>query len=367
VVTRSDAVGGASIHVRDLARAVLDRGHRATVLVGGSGQVTELLRGAGIPFHSLRHLQRSLHPMEDARAYSELKSIFCQLRPDLVSTHTAKAGWLGRRAAHRLGIPVVHTPHGWPFSDRHSAAQGRAYTLAEKVAARWASAIVCVSVHEKELAVNKGITEASRLHVIYNGVPDVGPEMQARPGLEERVRFVSVARFAAPKDHETLLRAFARLGSFRHPPCELVLVGDGPGQSAARQLAFELGIAEWVRFTGYEPDPARTLAEANGFVLSSRSEAFPRSILEAMRAGLPVIASAVGGVMEMVSPGGSGIILVSPADVAALASALKSLKIDRLQRERMGVAARQTYEARYRLDRMTAETVDLYTTVLKAA
>ena len=238
------------------------------------------------------------------------------------------------------------------------------YTRAERAAAGWSSAIVCVSDHERQLAINKGISHPDRLHVIYNGVADVAPDGRADPGRRDWVRFVSVARFEAPKDHATLLRAFAGLGSFRNPDVELILVGDGPGVPAARRLAFELGIAEWVRFAGYQADPAPLLAAANGFVLSSRSEGFPRSILEAMRAGLPVIATDVGGVREAVDHGASGL-LVPSGSVADLTSAMALLRRDAECRARMGLAARRVYEERFRFRRMAEETAALYAVVLE--
>src|SRR4051794_21842607 len=141
VITRADAVGGATIHVRDLARAMRDHGHDVVVLVGGLGPVTDQLQAAGIPFRSLRHLRRPIDPLRDWLAYRELIAGLRDFRPDLVSTHTAKAGWLGRAAAARLGIPALYTPHGWPIAGRFSPARGALYTVAERAAARWTDAV----------------------------------------------------------------------------------------------------------------------------------------------------------------------------------------------------------------------------------
>jgi glycosyltransferase involved in cell wall biosynthesis len=363
VVTRSDAVGGASIHVRDLARWMLSQGHHVMVLTGGEGPVTELFRSSAVPFTSLPYLARPIHPLRDRRAYFDLKAALGGLRPDLVSTHTAKGGWLGRLACRRLGVPALYTPHGLVIGTRLSRAEGWLYTHAERVAAEWAAAIVCVSDYERQLAVRKRICDSGKLHVIHNGVADVEPELRANPGREGCLRFVSVARFEAPKDHGTLLRAFAQAASCPGPEVELILVGDGPGMLAARRLASELGIAKWVRFAGYEADPGRILAGAHGFVLSSRSEGFPRSILEAMRAGLPVIASDVGGVCEAVAHGTSGL-LVPPGSMADLASALASLRLDPERRVRMGLAGRQRYDEQFRFERMAGRTAALYADVL---
>ena len=359
-ITRADAVGGASIHVRDLARAMLERGHEAVVFVGGEGPVTALLQTAGVPFRSLRFLQRPVHPLRDARAMAELRRALDRFRPELVSTHTAKAGWIGRAVCARRGWPVLYTPHGWAIGDRFGAAQGTLFRWAERIAAGWASGIVCVSEYERELALRAGIAGAEKLHVIHNGVRDVPETLRAEAGANP-VRLVSVARLEAPKDHRTLLEALAALRSLEW---ELELVGDGPLEREVREVARRRGIAERVHLLGRQAEPAVALARAQIFVLSSRSEGFPRSILEAMRAGVPVVASKVGGVSEAVADGATGL-LVPAGNVEALSGALRRLIEDASERRRMGVMARLTYEERFGFERMLEKTVALYDAVAR--
>ena len=359
VITRADAVGGATVHVRDLARAMQARGHEAMVFLGGTGPVTEQLAGAGVPFRPLAFLQRAIHPWCDWRGLWELRAALWDFRPDLVSTHTAKAGWIGRAACALLGLPAVYTPHGWAVGDRVAARHAALFRLAEKAAARWARAIICVCEYERQLALAHRIAGSELLRVVHNGVQDLrtGPASAPPPGP---LRIVSVARFEAPKDHHTLLLACERL---RALDWELDLVGDGPLEAATRTLAATLGIAGRVHFLGYRPDVAELLAGAQIFVLSSRSEAFPRSVLEAMRAGLPVVASDVGGVAEAVDNGVSGL-LVPRNDAAALAEALRGLIVDDFQRHRMGAAARRKYEMCFRLEQMVEATAAVYESVL---
>ena len=336
-----------------------ERGHRVTVLVGGRGPVTELFEAAGVDFRSLRHLVHPIRPLQDLRGFREIIAALRDLAPDLVSTHTAKAGWIGRAACTRLGLAAIYTPHGWSIGDRVSASAGAAFTLAEKAAARWSAAIICVSESEKRLALRKGIAPEEKLWVVHNGVHDVDASLRAHPEITP-VRLCSVARFESPKDHVTLLRALAAIGS---PNWELDLVGDGPLEMSMRALAAELGIAARVHFLGYQRDPAAALAAAQLFVLSSRSEGFPRSILEALRAGLPVVASDVGGVREAVDPGRNGL-LVSPGRPQELAAALRSLLEDRSRRVQMGGSARATYQARFRIECLIENTASVYARVL---
>ena len=359
VITRADAVGGASVHVRDLARALVARGCEARVFVGGQGPVTDQLRAAGVPFHSLRFLRRDIHPVRDVRALAELERALAAFQPDLVSTHTAKAGWIGRAVCARLGLPAIYTPHGWAIANRISRRHGPLFRAAERVAARWASAIVCVSEYERRLALTGRVAPMEKLHVVHNGVRDVPSELRADPGATP-VRIVSVARFERPKDHRTLLEALARL---RGIEWELDAIGDGPLERDARARAGSLGLESRVRWLGYQADPAPTLARAGLFVLSSRSEGFPRSVLEAMRAGLPVAASDVGGVGEAVAEGRSGL-LASPGDVEALVGVLRKLLSDAALRRRFGLAGRQIYEERFGFERMLESTLAIYAAVI---
>ena len=250
VVTRSDSVGGASIHVRDMAQAMLARGHEALVLLGGQGPVTAQLESAGVPYQQLRYLGRPVRPFRDVRAFFELTAALRDFAPDLVSTHTAKAGWLGRAASARLGLPSIYTPHGWPCGDRMPAVPRFFFGWAERAASRWGKLIICVSAHERELALERKLAAPGRLIVIHNGVRDIELEFRADPGRSP-VRIVSVARLDKPKDHATLLTALANLQSL---DWELELVGEGPLENGLRALAGRMGIAGRVRFAGYLPD-----------------------------------------------------------------------------------------------------------------
>lgn len=358
VITRADAVGGASIHVRDLSRAMQDAGHQVLVFIGGTGPVTEQFASAGIDFHSLEFLGRPVRPMRDVRAFLELKRALQDWRPDLVSTHTSKAGWLGRAACAAPGIPAIYTPHGWTITNRLGRAAGAVYTLAERIAAPWSAAIVCVSEYERELAIAKRVGTPAQLRVVYNGVRDISPDLRAQPAGEP-VRIICVARFEAPKDHATMLKA---LGRVRSTAWNLILIGEGPLESSIRAEAQQLRLSDRVWFAGYQHDPSQLLASAQVFVLSSRSEGFPRSILEAMRAGLPVIASDVGGIREAVVDGTCGI-LVPASDPMSLAAALERLIQNARERQRMGEEGHHIFERRFRFDQMLERTEALYATV----
>ena len=368
VVTRADSVGGATIHVLEMARWMLSQGHDVAVFVGGqvgqssrpAGPVINRFAEAGVPCRPLQFLRRAVHPVLDVRAWFELMEALREFQPDLVSTHTAKSGWIGRAACARLGLAAIYTPHGLPLGDRMSPRVAPFYGVAERLAARWGRAIVCVCESERRLALAHRIAPPEQLHVVHNGVRDVPEALRASPAASP-LRIVSVARFEAPKDQATLLAALARIGDL---DWELDLVGDGPAEAASQALAKRLGIAGRVRFLGYQPDVAAILARAQIFALSSRSEAFPRSVLEAMRAGLPVVASDAGGVSEAVEDGTTGA-LVPRGDASSLSEALRRLILHPAARQQQGAAARARYQSHFRLEYMIEKTAALYETILQ--
>lgn len=363
VITRGDAVGGATVHVRDMARYLLDRGDRATVLVGaakaGNDAAVMELRRYDIPCVPISSLQRAIHPVHDITAVSELVRGLRTLKPDLVSTHTAKAGLLGRIAARAVGIPAIFTPHGWAINDRISAASGRIFRFAERRAAPMAHTIVNVCEAERQLALAHRIAPLHKLAVIHNGVRDVPASLRADASVDPP-RLIMVARFEAPKDHELVLRALLPLGAF---DWQMEFVGDGPLMDSTRALAIESGLGSRIHFTGHSSSTAERLSKSQIFVLASRSEGFPRSILEAMRAGLPVVASDVGGVSEAVAHRQTGFV-VGRGDAASLTQSLASLITRADLRREFGRAGRLRYELNFTFGQMAAKTMAVYDHVL---
>jgi glycosyltransferase involved in cell wall biosynthesis len=358
-ITRADAVGGASVHVRDLSRALLDEGHQPTVLLAGTGVVSRQLEAAGVRCISLRHLRRSVDPVRDLLAVREMREVLRGLEPDLVSAHTAKAGFIARLACRGLGVPVLYTPHGWAIADRISRRQGAIYRVAERAVGPLATSIVNVCHYEYHLAMRHRIGADYQHLIIYNGMPDVPHSLRAHPELAPP-RLAMVARFEAPKDHLTLIEALAGL---QHMEWTLTLAGDGPLQPQVRRRVAALGLAARVEFAGSTENIAELLSDVQIFVLSSRSEAFPRSILEAMRAGLPVVASNVGGVAEAVEDGASGFV-VEKQSPAAMREALACLIGEHRLRARLGAEGRRIYERRFTFRRMLSETLAAYERII---
>ena len=359
IITRSDTIGGAQIHVRDLALGLLDRGHEVLVAAGGQGPFVDELASRGVPFRVLNNLIRPLNPARDMQGFFELKRAIDEYEPDLVATHSSKAGFLGRLAARSLGVPVVFTAHGWAFTEGIPRGKKAVYRLAERLVSPFSNRIIAVSDYDRQIAIRSGVVRPHQIVTIHNGVPDVSNAHKADV-TKEPPTIAMVARMDTQKDHETLLLALAGL---KHKEWVLHLIGDGPLHKIHEKQADELGLTNKVVFWGSRQDIPELLAATQLFVLSSRWEGFPLTILEAMRAGLPVIASDVGGVREAIQDGITGF-LVPPQDVSALREKLEVLLDSSSLRKELGDAGRERYVQLFTVEKMIESTLDLYNLVL---
>lgn len=362
ILTRMHPLGGAQIHVRDLAVDSQARGHHCTVMTSGGGPLVDDLRAQGIATIILRHMSVPIGPLRDLRALREIRSALIELRPDLAVAHMSKAGVLARLAGRPLGIPVVFTAHGWAFTPGVPAFQAAVYRQIERSVGHLASKIITVSEFDRRLAVEARIAGENRLVTVHNGVADVAPRLRADPARTPP-RLVMTARFDPQKDHTTLVRALAGL---QDHGWELELVGDGPLKSQAESLVARLGMGDRVRFAGQRIDVDQILAKAQISLLVTNWEGFPRSILEAMRAGLPVVASSVGGIDESVRDEETGY-LVPRGAVEVLRDRIRRLLTTPALRVRMGNAGRIRYQQHFTLDHAVTKTLEVYRDVLTRA
>jgi glycosyltransferase involved in cell wall biosynthesis len=357
VITRSDVMGGASVHLLDLAAGLQSCGYDITILVGGHGVFLQHARDRSLSCISLKYLIREIDLIIDIKAIFELRGVLKRLKPDLIHLHSSKAGIIGRISAIGLTAPCIFTAHGWAFTEGVSPRRRFLYRFIERLIAPLAKRIITVSDYDRSLALAERVAPPGQLAVVHNGMPDIPAKMRAqRAAVGDIVRFVMVARFEAPKNQLSLLRAFAALPSERW--C-LELIGDGPQMQAAIDLATSLGLADNVIFSGACIDVSSRLAASDVFILISRWEGLPLTILEAMRAGLPVIASDVGGVAEAVQDGETGYLIKRDA-TGLLVERLGLLLADAEMRRRMGEAGRLRYEADFTFSLMLNKTIAVY-------
>lgn len=355
LITNSE-IGGAQTHVADLLGALRQRAD-VTLLAGGNGPLFDVARDLDVRAVRLSRLDNALSPFKAVAALSELIAALRTIAPDLIHTHSAKASALGRLAGRILRVPVVYTVHGFAFKPAAPWPQRTVARLAEWLLAPFTSHFICVAAAERHLASHLPI-RPDRISVIRNGIADVS--VRANPGAPMR-RVVTVMRLSAPKRPDVLIRAFS---AAQLPGCELVIAGDGSQRQAMEQLALQLAPGR-IRFAGNIDDIPALLADSQAFLLASEHEGFPISILEAMRAGLPVIATDLPGIREQLGGGQCGV-LVEGNDPQAFARELTRAAIDADRRIVLGQAARARWEAEYGLDQMVRDTWAVYRKAIDA-
>jgi len=331
------------------------------VAAHGDGPLKAAASRLDVPFFPLTHVRRRLSPIHDPLGVVELTRLFRRLRPDIVHLNSSKAGVLGRIAAVPARVPVrIFTAHGWAYKAA-TGVDSRLYLLADRAVESLTSMVICVSENERRAGLAAGVCTAKRSVVIRNAV-DVGAAPSQAGRGDTPVQVVSVGRLAVPKDFSTLVAAMARLPEGR---AHLRVFGDGPLRSELEAQKQALGIDAAVEFAGEVPDARPHLDDADVFVLASLSEGMPVSVLEAMAAGLPVVASAVDGLEEVVIDGKTGF-LTPPGDAAALAARLGQLIDDPSLRNALGKAGRERAEEYFSLPAWRDAHFSLYRLLLAA-
>lgn len=356
VITRADAIGGAQVHVKDLATALQADQHKVLVLTGEQGVYNQDLTEAGIESVACQYLQKQISPISDGKSLRYLLHIINLFKPDLIAAHSSKTGILGRLASKITKVPCVFTAHGWSFTTGIPQPNRTIYRWLEKLTAPLAGKIICVSEYDRKIGL-KAKMSVEQLVTVHNGMKDVAVKLMANPAQAKPIKIAMIARFDRQKDHPTLIEAFKDLNA------QLILVGDGPSLEQTRNRVEELGMGDRVSFLGFRQDIAEILAEVQIYTLISNWEGLPCTIIEAMRAGLPVVASDVGGVKEIVLDEQTGYV-VPRGDVVALKQKLSYLLNNEQARISMGIMGRQKYESQLTFGHMYDKTISVYQTAI---
>ncbi len=379
IITRMDMGGSAQNTL--LTCLGMDRRKFRTILVFGPSTESGMTeneradvdywlnraRSEGVRVIMMPSLMRRIDPVKDAKAVYGLYRLIKTEKPDIVHTHTSKAGIVGRWAAWLAGVPaVVHTPHGHVFFGHFGKKASRLFLLIEKITAVVSHRIVALTEGEKADYDRLALTAAEKLVTIHSGVDtrrfgrntvDAGKKKMTL-GLPSNALIVGFVGWLLPiKGPMVLLEAMASVWR-THPEIRLVYVGKGDLEADLRRRAKELGRAESVFFFGWREDVAEILHVFDVVVLPSRNEGMGRVLVEAMAASRPVIGSHVGGIPDLIADGENGI-LFPPEDAAALSAAIQRLAGDEALRGRMGRNGRARAE-RFDLAHMIARIESLY-------
>lgn len=369
-------VGGAALHVIELAAEQRRLGHQVVIAAGrlAAGEESMDYRALelGVPVLRVPHLQRELSLVADVRAIAAVRALLLGRRPDVLHTHTAKAGGTGRlaAAAARGDRPpaVVHTYHGHVLSGYFGPLRERVFRLVERALAHRTSALIAVSDAVRDDLVSFGVARQEQFDVVQYGFDlagrvhtDDGARARRRAELEvDDHTFVVgwAGRFAPVKRPLDLVRVTQLLAA-RGVDTVLAAIGDGPERATAEALARELGVADRCRFLGYRRTMSEWYAAFDAFLLTSLNEGAPVVALEALAAGRPVVATRAGGTGTVVADGRSGY-LADIGDTRGLAEALERIANDPALRAELGRFGAADVTERYAVSTMVARIDEVY-------
>jgi glycosyltransferase involved in cell wall biosynthesis len=342
--------------------------------IGPEGDLLQQGSGGEVPLTYVPSLRRSIHPWRDAASYGAIKKILRDFRPDVVHTHSAKGGFLGRLAAWSLKVPaIVHTVHGAPFHPFQNVVPRTLFRWCEWYAARRCHTIISVADAMTDLMVNAGVAPRDKFTTIYSGM-DVEPFLNANAARErvrkelgyrpEDVVIGKIARLFHLKGHDDVISA-AKEVVRQQPQVRFLFIGDGILREQLQQQIDAAGMHEHFQFTGLVP-PARIpelLGAVDLLVHASLREGLARALPQALISGKPVVSYDVDGAREVCITGETGF-LIPPRDVKAMSAALSQLAADAALRNRLGSTGRSRFAEQFRHETMTARIRELYERVL---
>jgi glycosyltransferase involved in cell wall biosynthesis len=375
-------MGGPALHVAYLTHGLRERGYDTTLVAGslarGEDSMEFVAQQLGIHATHLPELRRDISPLRDLQATIRLAQLIRRVRPDILHTHTAKAGAVGRLAAALAGGArpriVVHTFHGHVLRGYFGPGLSYAFRLLERWLARRTDALVAVSPEVRDELVRLGVAPAEKFTVVRLGI-ELVDRVADRDGRVETRRQLGigpdaflvgwVGRMTGVKRTSDVLLAFRRVRE-RGVDAYLCMIGDGPEREQLEQRAHQLGIMRRTLFLGYQEEVAPYYAALDAMILPSGNEGTPVSAIEALAAGRPVVATRVGGLPDVVRDGEDGF-LVAPGAVDELAERLERLAADTELRRRMGEAGRDRVLPRYAVQRLIDDMDALYRSLLARA
>lgn len=375
-------VGGPALHVAYLTAGLADRGYETTLVAGslarGEESMASVSEARGVRIETLPALHREIGVMRDAQAIVRLARLIKQERPTILHTHTAKAGAVGRIAALLAGSArppiIVHTFHGHVLRGYFNPLATFGFRTLERLLAHVTTALVAVSPEVRDDLVKLHVAPASKFTVVRLGIEldertdvdeDVRAETRRQLGVAPDAFVVGwVGRMTAVKRTDDVVRALRGLVD-RGVDAYLCLVGDGPDRDHLEQYAHELGVVKRCLFVGYQEDVARFYSAIDALLLPSVNEGTPVSVIEALAAQRPAVATRVGGTPDVIRDGVDGF-LVEVGDADALSERLAELAADPERRAQMGADGRERVLGRYAVQRLIDDIDRLYRSLLDA-
>lgn len=366
LITRLDRGGAPRIFLQ-LVKGLKEHGLDIVMASGPSrrpeedpGEFSQRLQ---IPYYPLSHLRRDISPIRDFLALLELVAIIRRERPLLLHTHTTKAGFVGRLTGAITHTRTIHTPHGHLFYGYFGRAKERLYVLLERMAVRFSEKIITISEDERREYLKRGIGNEKKVVTIYNGIdlerfPGNGGKVRGELGITGVVPLVGfVGRLEEVKGPQLFMEAAAMI-KIERPQTHFLIVGDGPMKGELMKMAQAIS---HLRFLGHREDISDVIAALDLLLIPSLNDGFNLAAVEAMASYKPIVATAVGGLPEVVGDGG---ILVRPDDRDGMAQGtLRLLNSSQLRME-MGERGRKRAEVLFDWNGCLQRTLDLYRRVV---
>jgi len=360
-VVTSAGFGGASMHVLQLMRYFSAHGFEIGLVSAPEPKLLGEAEKLGVKLFVNPYFVRRFHVFNDVRAFIPVRKAIKEFSPDIIHAHSTKAGLIARFWSAVLNVkPIIFTAHGWVFTEGREYWKRFLLAQLEKLAGYVTDKIICVSEFDKKLALKFKVADENKLVVIHNGIDPTEFLCISRDYRKssDKVIVTFVGRLAPPKDLFLLIDAVKLV-----PEVKLQIVGDGELRRKVERYILKNSLNERVILLGERFDIPNILAESDIFVLPSKWEGLPLTIIEAMMSGLPVVATRVGGVPELVEDGVNGY-LVPPGDVNAFADAIRKLACDVRLREIMGKAGQKKAIENFTLDKMLSRVAQVYEEVL---
>jgi glycosyltransferase involved in cell wall biosynthesis len=374
-------VGGPALHVAYLTAGLAERGFDTILVAGtlarGEASMESAAERRGVRIETIEDLHREIAPLRDVRAIARLARLIRRERPAILHTHTAKAGAVGRMAALLAGDArppiIVHTFHGHVLRGYFGPVKTFGFRQLERLLARVTTQLIAVSPEVRDDLVRLGVAPESKFAVVRLGI-----ELDERVGNDDAARLKTRRVLGIPPE-AFVVGWFGRMTGVKRTPDvvrafrgvvdvgvdgRLLLVGDGPERESLERLAHDVGVMRRCLFLGYQEEVGRYYDAIDALVLPSGNEGTPVSVIEALAAGRPVVATRVGGTPDVVRDGTDGF-LVELGDVESLAARLTELAADPEQRSRMGATGRQHVRERYSVGRLVDDTEELYRRLLR--
>ncbi len=378
VITKANW-GGAQKYVFDLATNLPRERFEAVVAAGGRGPLFDKLREAGIRTIVIPGLQRDIHILKELISLASLFKIFRHEQPDIIHLNSTKVGGLGALTAffykfltpktYSIKPKVIFTVHGWGFKEDRPVWQKGIIFLLTWFGSLFQDAIIAISTADY-VTGNKFISKRN-LHLVFNGLDafkflsrekarEFIIKLSGRPIGASSLVFATIAEYTKNKGLSELLEAFGELRrKLPKTNWQAFIMGEGEDREILSQKIKTLGLTDHVRLTGFVADARQYLHAFDIFVLPSRKEGLPYVIMEAMSAGVPVVATQVGGIPDLIENGVDGI-LCKPGHPAELAAAMAKLATDETLRNKLGTSASEKMCLRFRFQNMIDRTITLY-------